>query len=470
MSRRIEGLPPLPARREPWMDALRRDPAGLARLVERYGSPVNLLHPGPMERNHAELRRAAADAGVELRVFFARKANKALAFVDRALELGMGVDTASERELRQVLDRGAAPGDVVLTAAVKPRALVELCVDSGVVLAVDNTDELALVRRVAAERGRDARVAPRLAPVIDGRPPTRFGIPAHGVPAALRGGGVRVEGVHFHLDGYSGPERVAALRQAMEVCDALAADGHAVRFIDMGGGVPMRYVDDDAAWPRFLDAHARGLGGDGPAVTFRGHPLGRTRGEGGGWGPPAVYPVAQEPVRGAWLAGILGATAGGGTVAGGLRERGLELRLEPGRALLDGCGMTVARVEFRKRMADGTPLVGLAMNRTQVRSAADDFPVDPVLVAAGDPAEGDADGFGADVEGFLVGAYCIERELLTWRRLAFRGGVAVGDLVVFPNTAGYMMHILESASHQIPLAANVVVDGEPRRDDIDASG
>ena len=67
------------------------------------------------------------------------------------------------------------------------------------------------------------------------------------------------------------------------------------------------------------------------------------------------------------------------------------------------------------------------------------------------------------IEGYLVGAYCIERELLTWRRLRFPHGVAVGDLVVFPNTAGYLMHILESASHQIPLARNVVVGG-PARD------
>jgi diaminopimelate decarboxylase len=64
------------------------------------------------------------------------------------------------------------------------------------------------------------------------------------------------------------------------------------------------------------------------------------------------------------------------------------------------------------------------------------------------------------IDGYLVGAYCIERELLTWRRLRFPRGVEVGDLVVFPNTAGYLMHILESASHQIPLARNLVI-GSP---------
>ena len=41
--------------------------------------------------------------------------------------------------------------------------------------------------------------------------------------------------------------------------------------------------------------------------------------------------------------------------------------------MLDGCGMTLARVMFRKHTSDGVPLVGLAMNRTQVRSTSADF-------------------------------------------------------------------------------------------------
>jgi diaminopimelate decarboxylase len=50
--------------------------------------------------------------------------------------------------------------------------------------------------------------------------------------------------------------------------------------------------------------------------------------------------------------------------------------------------------------------------------------------------------------------------------------VAVGDLVAFPNSAGYLMHILESPSHQIPLARNLVVDadGSAALDPIDREG
>ncbi len=55
--------------------------------------------------------------------------------------------------------------------------------------------------------------------------------------------------------------------------------------------------------------------------------------------------------------------------------------------------------------------------------------------------------------------------------MRFPDGVEVGDIVVFPNTAGYLMHILESASHQIPLARNLVVGAtdEPFLDAIDRS-
>ena len=53
--------------------------------------------------------------------------------------------------------------------------------------------------------------------------------------------------------------------------------------------------------------------------------------------------------------------------------------------------------------------------------------------------------------------------------MRFAHGVGVGDIVVFPNTAGYLMHILESSSHQIPLARNLLLgaDGPPRLDPID---
>ena len=96
------------ARLEHWQIELCHRADLLARWCDEHGSPINLIHPAPMERNAGELIDAASGHGIDLRIFFARKANKALALVDEARRLGLGVDLASERELEQALARGVA--------------------------------------------------------------------------------------------------------------------------------------------------------------------------------------------------------------------------------------------------------------------------------------------------------------------------------------------------------------------------
>ncbi|MDP9257377.1 MAG: Y4yA family PLP-dependent enzyme [Actinomycetota bacterium] len=470
----------LPARLEPWQLALCDQPVLLAEWLDRHGSPLNVLDPAPLARNAGELQHAAAHLGVDLKIFFARKANKALTLVDEARRLGLGIDVASERELRQALARHVPASNLIVTAAVKPRPLLQLCADCGATVVIDNEDELRLLAEAAEHSTRSVPVALRLAPVhADGRALTRFGLPSLEMitlvdrywPAV--GTTLEISGVHFHLDGYAAADRVTALTESLEVVDALRERGHHPRFVDIGGGIPISYLDDAAAWERFWSEHRAALLGRREPLTFEGHGLGLTAHAGEIIGHPNLYPYYQEPTRGRWLARVLQAEVhtrtGTQTAAEALRARGMQLRCEPGRSLVDGCGLTAARVEFRKQRPDDAWLIGVAMNRTQCRSTSDDFLVDPLLLRPPTPRpEADTRPTGA-IEGYLVGAYCIERELLTWRRMRFPRGVDVGDIVVFPNTAGYLMHILESASHQIPLARNLVVGSlhQPFLDPID---
>jgi diaminopimelate decarboxylase len=430
-------IAPLTARIEPWMSSACSKPKMLARWVDDHGSPLNLIHPGPMARNAAELAAAADALDVRFEIFFARKGNKSLALVDEAHRLGLGIDVASDCELSQTLSRGFPPQRVIVTAAVKPPALLRSCLDQSVTVVLDNDDELQQLLAMAGDR--QTPVAVRLAPTPPaGRTPSRFGFE---FGAALEAASqVRVSGVHFHLNGYDAEERVAAITESLQLIDALRARGHSPTFLDIGGGNPVNYISSATQWHQFWDEHRL------EPTTFERHPLAR------------VYPYHQQPVGGEWLTRVLE------PVAGELNRRHLTVRCEPGRALLDGCGMTIARVQFRKRRADGEWLIGVEMNRTQCRSGSDDFLVDPLVLQPHESAPRTE-----PIEGFLVGAYCIERDLLSWRRLSFSNGIAVGDLIVFPNTAGYLMHLLESRAHQMPLAANLVVplDAPPFIDPID---
>ncbi|RAV32985.1 FAD/NAD(P)-binding protein [Corynebacterium heidelbergense] len=474
LDRRMQALQPLTARLEPWAEDLCANQELCAELVEKWGSPVNVLHPEVLPANAAELVQAGADAGVDVRIFFARKANKALGFVDAAHRAGHGVDVASQRELTQVLDRGVPGEKIILSAAIKPDALLDIAIRAGAVISVDSVAELCRIEeraRALAEGSPElrAKIAPRVAPEPDTLPPTRFGERAGVWLAALSRDGldshVSLVGVHLHLHGYSEGDRRIALGQALGLIDEVRELGHRPEFVDLGGGVPMSYLDDANEWHQFcarrqslqdrLDAGVAIPGEE--EFTWKMDPLRNT------------YPFHQSPTRGSWLAQLLaGELPGAVSAAQALKERGLRLHLEPGRSILDGGGVILARVTFVKTRSDGVGLVGLEMNRTQCRTTADDILADPLLIAPGGVASPrKRDNIG--LEAYLVGAYCIEDEVIVRRKMAFPQGVCAGDIVAIPNTAGYFMHILESASHQIPLAKNVLLDGRgtARLDDID---
>ncbi|MCW4466770.1 alanine racemase [Glutamicibacter sp. MNS18] len=450
------GTAPLTARLEPWMEQLLGDAQACREVIREHGSPVNLHEFSSMSRNIGELRRAAADHQVDFQIYLARKANKTIGAIDQAVAEGCGVDVASFHELDQCLKRGVPAERLIVTAAVKSQALLRLAVENEVVLSLDNIDEALELLHMADERGRTARVALRLAsdnPLIA---PTRFGLRAaqwlEFLEATGRLESLEIRGVHFHLNGYSGTQRAAVLEESLRLIDALRDLGHAPDFVDMGGGIPMSYLDDAQQWNGFWEALAVLPEGD-ESLTWKSDRLGATAAE----ASTAVYPYHQELIRGQWLDRILASHPGQGSdsVARMLGQRGIQLRCEPGRTLLDGCGMTLAQVAFVKTRSDGLPLVGLHMNRTQCRSTSADFLVDPLLIHTATPRR-ERSGLSA----FLVGAYCIEEELILRRRFEFPHGVAAGDLVAFPNTGGYLMHIIESGSHQLPLARNLCRDPE----------
>lgn len=471
LRRRCHGLLPLDARLEEWMENLfTQNTDTVHDWVKQFGSPLNIIETNTLSRNISELNEIARTMSVDFRVYFARKANKCLAFVDAAMNMNAGVDVASEQECLQVLQRGLPPAHMICTAAIKSKSLLELCVRQGVTVAIDNRDELYVVASVARRLEKSVPIALRLSgfEFAGSKLYSRFGFDLDSVPQLLddlsepKFERLNLRGLHFHLDGYCARQRIAAIDQCLPIIDLLRKRGHAVDFLDIGGGIPMSYLQHASQWEAFWEHHRDAMLGknkkNSESLTYREHGLGLLSINGSIHGSPNVYPYFQTLVQSEWLKSILAAECENGeTIAQAVNARGLQLRCEPGRSVLDGCGVTVARVEFVKSNPNGEHFIGLAMNRTQCRTSSDDFMVDPLVVPRLDetdtPRRRDQ-----PIAGYLVGAYCTESELLTLRKLKFPFGIEVGDLVIFPNTAGYFMHFLESRSHQFPLAQNVVLN------------
>ena len=208
-------------------------------------------------------------------------------------------------------------------------------------MAIDNEDELDQLTEVARPAG-PTPLAMRLAPQRER--PTRFGISAVGSSTwSTAGESTRSSspGIHFHLDGYRPGDRVAAFAEAIWLVDRLAERGRPIGFLDMGGGIPMSYLDSAVEWESFWSAHEDGLLGRRAPLTFDGHGLGLRVDDGQPHGSRAVYPFHQSPVGGAWIEEVLSAPlpdAGADTVAAALASEGCELRCEPGRALSTAAG------------------------------------------------------------------------------------------------------------------------------------
>ncbi len=433
----MEVTAPLRSHTTPEVRALLADPL-LRDLSHGLGGPYHALLPARFDANAGAFGRALAEAGVDGTVYFAKKANKAAVFPERAAELGLGVDVASHGELREALAHGVRGTDLVVTGPAKSERLLRVAVLQGALVAVDALDELDRLAALASGLGRTARVLLRRLPP---GPPSRFGLDDAETRAALRrcaDGPVDVAGFSFHLSGYDVRQRADLAGRLVRDCrDARELGLHPDR-ISIGGGFVVDYVGAED-WRRFTAAD-----------RSEHYHAGRTFP--GGW-----YPY-HSPVAGAdALRAILAAVPAGerDSLAGLLRAAGVRLLVEPGRALLDQAGCTVFAVQGVKDR-DGYAILtvdGTSLSLSEQWFGSEFLP-DPVLV----PGVPDAGSAAGPYPACVGAASCLESDMLTWRKIPFPVRPAVGDLLVYLNTAGYQMDSNESPFHELPLPPKVVVE------------
>lgn len=455
---------PLTPIMHPWISSITADTDLLRKTIAEYGSPVNIQCLHPFEKNVAAFGTVFREQELDYRIYYARKANKSLSFAAQSYRLSQGIDTASYRELHQCLSLGIPAEYLLCTAAVKTPELLELAIAHGVEVVIDNEDECMLMQQIASTLNRRVSINVRVGgfTVEEQQLHTRFGWDIREAGQFITtsiGEGNRFErlhytGLHFHLNGYSIEQRAEAILQCLALADRLHEGGFRTETLDIGGGILVNYLRSRTEWETFHRTLKDAVEGKTAPITYLNHPLGMTVLDGKPLDEPQVYPYYNTIHQEHFLRHMLEYKASSGsTVAREIRKRGIAMRMEPGRSALDQCGITVARVVFRKSDNRGNLLVGLEMNGTQLRSSSADFLVDPVHIPSTPLVGPDSPAYG-----FLVGAYCLEQELILKRCIRFKTYPQVGDLMVFVNTAGYMMHFYESEAHQFTLAANTFLE------------
>jgi diaminopimelate decarboxylase len=423
-------------------DFVDRHAAMIRELANGFDAPLHLLFPERFASNVAAFRRTLAEHRIAGRIYYAKKANKARCFVRAAADTGIGVDVASIGEFGEALAAGIRGADIGVSGPAKANDLLRLAVHHDALVAVDDIDELTRLAAIGQPLGRIARVLLRMAPAAQRS--SRFGLDPSSLDSALalcasNRSALSLEGFSFHLSGYGAQARCDQADIAVRACLAACAFGLAPRTIDIGGGFAMSYAGAED-WAAFQAAHRPDdYHGN---KTFAG-----------------FYPYHAACGGARMLDAIVAGVPEGRSkpLADALREHGLRLMLEPGRALLDQAGFTVFAVQGVKDL-DGYGIVTVNGTSFSVSEQwfASEFLPDPELL----PAEREPSApLAAHVpyRACVGGASCLDSDMVTWRKVAFPRRPEIGDLLLYPNTAGYQMDSNESPFHELPLPPKLVV-------------
>ncbi|AKA83376.1 MULTISPECIES: diaminopimelate decarboxylase [Pseudomonas] len=231
----------------------------LSAIAQQFGTPTYVYSRAHIEAQY----RSFTDAlyGVPHLVCYAVKANSNLGVLNVLARLGAGFDIVSRGELERVLAAGGQADKIVFSGVGKSRDDMRRALEVGVhCFNVESTDELERLQVVAAEMGVLAPISLRVNPDVDagthpyistGLKENKFGIAiADAEDVYIRAAqlpNLEVLGVDCHIGSQltTLPPFLDALDRLLALIDRLGECGIYLHHIDLGGGVGVRYRDEE---------------------------------------------------------------------------------------------------------------------------------------------------------------------------------------------------------------------------------
>lgn len=231
----------------------------LSAIAERFGTPTYVYSRAHIEAQY--LAYAEALAGMPHLVCFAVKANSNLGVLNVLARLGAGFDIVSRGELERVLAAGGQADKIVFSGVGKTRDDMRRALEVGVhCFNVESAEELERLQLVAAELGVRAPISLRVNPDVDagthpyistGLKENKFGIAiAAAEDVYIRAAqlpNLEIVGVDCHIGSQLTTLEpfIDALERLLDLVDRLGECGIYLRHIDLGGGLGVRYRDEE---------------------------------------------------------------------------------------------------------------------------------------------------------------------------------------------------------------------------------
>ena len=384
----------------------------LSSIASQFGTPCYVYSKAAISNNFLAYQSALADK--EHLICYAVKANSNIAVLQTLAELGAGFDIVSIGELERVLRAGGDPAKVVFSGVAKTASEMQRALELGIhCFNVESEAELELLNSTAASCDAIAAVSLRVNPDVDaqthpyistGLKENKFGIDinlaAKVYQRAAQMAHINVVGVDCHIGSQlvDIAPFVAALERLLALVDELAGLGIALQHIDIGGGLGVRYDNE------------------------------------------------QPPTPQSYMSAILPL----------LTDRSETLVLEPGRSITANAGVMLTQVQYLKSNGEKNfAIVDAAMN-DMIRPALYQAWMDIQPISAGISDNAVAESAVAKSAVYdVVGPVCETGDFLAKDRSL---AISAGDYLCLMSAGAYGF-VMSSNYNSRPRAPEVMVDG-----------
>lgn len=235
----------------------------LADIAQIYGTPTYVYSRATLERHWFAFDNALSQH--PHLICYAVKANSNLAVLNILAQLGSGFDIVSVGELERVIAAKGDPAKCVFSGVGKQAFEIKRALEVGIYcFNVESRSELILINEIAESLNKKAPISFRVNPDVDagthpyiatGLKENKFGIAideaeslylkARDLPA------IQIKGVDCHIGSQLTELSpfLEALDKLLILCDKLEARGIKIEHLDLGGGLGVKYLDENPPLP-----------------------------------------------------------------------------------------------------------------------------------------------------------------------------------------------------------------------------
>jgi len=232
-------------------------------IINKYGSPCYIYSRATLERHWKAFELAFGDH--PHLICYAVKANSNIALLNLLARLGSGFDIVSLGELERVIAAGGDAGKIVFSGVGKREDEILAALKIGIrCFNIEVSGELDRINRLAEYMGVIAPVSFRVNPDVDakthpyistGLKENKFGIDIEQALTEYRRAAtmphIDVIGIDCHIGSQLTETRpfLDALDKILDLVSVLKNDGIHLHHLDLGGGLGIRYNDEQPPEP-----------------------------------------------------------------------------------------------------------------------------------------------------------------------------------------------------------------------------